>query len=766
MNTRIKNSIIVLAIFTAFTTAHADTIVWTNTAGGNWNTAANWSPNVIPGSSDTVEVTNDASYTVNVDGTANAGNMVLGTSDAGSTNIQAFQLTTGNNFILNGTATVTTNGQFNLYSGVMIGTNAILDGTFNGNAATVSGTFTILSNSVLNINPPGMIFNGFPDQQVMTNYGTVNWNATQVYEDNSGVIYNYGLWLAQTDGTISGRLESGNGAFENYGTFRKSGGTNTTLFDGNGTLNNYGEVDIQTGSLTVQSGQDSGWINTSNNTLLTFANFILAGTNLFTGGGILTNSTLEGTNAVMEGTLAGASPLTIGGTLTIDSGAELQILSGAAFDGYVDGHFTPCLFTNNGTVLWSTNDINDDNLPTIDNYGLWVAQGDDTLFGRQVDGPTTFNNYGTFEKLGTAGTTTMDANTVFNNLGGTVRTASGTIGIQNGNGYGTFDTASNSLLQLTKFNFMADSVFTNTGTVSGLLEATNAIFEGTLDVANSTLSGNFTLESDCGLNIGGGVIFNGFPNATTITNYGTVTWATGNITGDNSPTIVNSGLWLAEGDGTFNGRVSGGSTTFDNLGTFRKTGSLGGSTSLTSFQFNNPGLFDVQTGEVAMVANFAPGGGTVNFGINSATNFGNLHFSGAVTLGGTLSANLNNLFAPSVSNSFPVVTYSAESGAFTNFNLPSGFVWTNNYVAGASVLSIVTVNPPQVSSAPGVQNGTFSFSFTGIPGQTYQIEDTTNLSPANWVDAGPPIYITNTSPITVSNLISIDPQLYYKLVLQ
>ena len=27
-------------------------ITWTNTAGGNWSAAANWSPNQVPGSSD------------------------------------------------------------------------------------------------------------------------------------------------------------------------------------------------------------------------------------------------------------------------------------------------------------------------------------------------------------------------------------------------------------------------------------------------------------------------------------------------------------------------------------------------------------------------------------------------------------------------------------------------------------------------------------------------------------------------------------------
>ncbi|MGH7941208.1 MAG: hypothetical protein ACREFR_09075, partial [Limisphaerales bacterium] len=51
----------------------ATTITWTNTAGGNWSVAANWSPNVVPGqlnvlnSSDDVLITNAGTYTVVLD---------------------------------------------------------------------------------------------------------------------------------------------------------------------------------------------------------------------------------------------------------------------------------------------------------------------------------------------------------------------------------------------------------------------------------------------------------------------------------------------------------------------------------------------------------------------------------------------------------------------------------------------------------------------------------------------------------------------------
>ena len=37
--------VMVLALLAIGSLAHSATIIWTNTAGGNWSTAANWSPN-------------------------------------------------------------------------------------------------------------------------------------------------------------------------------------------------------------------------------------------------------------------------------------------------------------------------------------------------------------------------------------------------------------------------------------------------------------------------------------------------------------------------------------------------------------------------------------------------------------------------------------------------------------------------------------------------------------------------------------------------
>ncbi|HEY6238560.1 MAG TPA: hypothetical protein VIZ68_05185, partial [Thermoplasmata archaeon] len=53
-------------------------IVWTNLQGGNWNTAANWSPARVPGPSDTVSIILPGAYDVTLDVNAHVAFLVVG----------------------------------------------------------------------------------------------------------------------------------------------------------------------------------------------------------------------------------------------------------------------------------------------------------------------------------------------------------------------------------------------------------------------------------------------------------------------------------------------------------------------------------------------------------------------------------------------------------------------------------------------------------------------------------------------------------------
>src|SRR5689334_19918293 len=58
--------------------APAATITWTNTSGGNWSAANNWTPHQVPGPADEVVITNNGTYTVNMDVDAAIASLTLG----------------------------------------------------------------------------------------------------------------------------------------------------------------------------------------------------------------------------------------------------------------------------------------------------------------------------------------------------------------------------------------------------------------------------------------------------------------------------------------------------------------------------------------------------------------------------------------------------------------------------------------------------------------------------------------------------------------
>jgi hypothetical protein len=112
-----------------------------------------------------------------------------------------------------------------------------------------------------------------------------------------------------------------------------------------------------------------------------------------------------------------------------------------------------------------------------------------------------------------------------------------------------------------------------------------------------------------------------------------------------------------------------------------------------------------------------------------------------------------------------VLNYYGRTGTFSNYNLPAGFVWTTNYGNSAFSLIVGSIVPAQLTGAVATQGGTnFTFSFGAVPGQIYQIQYTTNLAPANWIDLGGPIQATN-SVLSISDAINRNPQLFYRAVL-
>jgi len=713
--------------------SRAAIINWTNTSGGSWSAATNWSPNQIPGSNDTANITvaGLSSYVVTMNVSPTVAGFVLGATNSATFQTLAID---GDTLTVNGSIQINAQGQFNFNGGLVAGTN-VLTGILTWSGGSISGNMTIATNSVLNIvNGGGDGFNGL----VLSNYGTVNWTNATLYGVllHNAQIYNYGLWNAQSDNVFQGGYNNGTSLFENFGTFLKSGNNGTTTLDGNVVFNNMGAVSVLSGTLTIQGGgtnSASGTFTTTNSGALILdnmnfvTNLTFNSTNLVQLGG---NTTMNGTitapslQYVGSGTLSGTNVLvgaltwsggSIVGNMTISNNSIFNIVNGGG-----DG-FNGVVLTNFGTVNWTNSTIyglNSQNVQ-IYNYGLWNAQSDNTFEGGYNNGTSLFDNFGTFLKSGNAGTTTLDGSVVFNNTG-TVSVNSGTLSIQGGGvttGGGSYNTSNGGLLVLnnmtfpTNVNINSSTVVTVEGTtvMNGLiapniqlagngssLSGTNVMTTG-LIWSSGSISGNMTIASNAVFSIvnGGGDGFNGL----VLTNFGTVRWTNSTLYGVNTRNaqIYNYGLWNAQSDNAFEGGYNNGTSLFDNFGTFLKSGNAGTTTLDNNLVFNNTGTVTVNSGTLTIQGGGTNSGSgtfaTANGGaliLDNMTFTTNITFSSTnlVQLGGNTTIN-GNITAPNLQ-----LTGNGASLSGTNVLLGT-LTWSSGSLAGIltipsnSVLNIV-----------------------------------------------------------------------------
>ena len=519
-------------------------------------------------------------------------------------------------------------------------------------------------------------------------------------------------------------------------------------------------MDVQIGELEIQSGSGGGVFNTETDSGIFFDAYVLTGDATFTGTGFCWGH-LTGSDAAIHGALK-SNYLTLSGSLTIASNTVVS-LAGRYGAGNIT--FDTTFLTNYGTVVWSNANLYGQSGPQIDNRGLWDAQTDNTFSGSVSGGTTFFNNFGTFRKSGTSGANSkLDTHVTFYNSG-TVDVQIGELEIQSGSGGGVFNTETDSGIFFDAYVLTGDATFTGTGFCWGHLTGSDAAIHGALKSNYLTLSGSLTIASNTVVNLGGNYGTSPINFDTLIlTNHGTVICSNANLNGQSSPQINNCGLWDDATDNTFAGGGSGGITTFNNFGIFRKSGTSGANSKLdNNVTFNNAGTVDVQIGGLTIGGSYTLAGGMLNFGINSSNNFGSIYLAGDAALTGTVSANLNNNYAPVAGASFPVLAYGSESGIFTTLKLPAGFAWQTNYGATTFTLSISAVLPAQLSVAR-CGNNTISFAWNGVRGQSYQVQYTTNLVSLDWINLGDLLPVTNGT-MTASDTIHSDPQRFYRVVL-
>src|SRR5215467_9336545 len=119
------------------------TITWTNSNGGGWSTASNWSPNQVPGAGDTALINKSGTYTVTLNVNAQVSTLIVGAQSGTQTlRVDNQTLTISNDGAINA------NGLLNLNSAT-IGGRLDVAGTLNCNGATIGtgAAVTISSNA-------------------------------------------------------------------------------------------------------------------------------------------------------------------------------------------------------------------------------------------------------------------------------------------------------------------------------------------------------------------------------------------------------------------------------------------------------------------------------------------------------------------------------------------------------------------------------------------------------------------------------------------
>jgi fibronectin-binding autotransporter adhesin len=417
-------------------------------------------------------------------------------------------------------------------------------------------------------------------------------------------------------------------------------------------------------------------------------------------------------------------------------------------------------FTNAGTINWTSGQLNLENNTTFHNQpgAIFDVQFDGTMI-QNGGGTSTFRNDGMYRKSAGANTNNIQIVSFINTgtasvsngvirFGTTTVTASGA-----GN---TFFAESGASMVFNQANSFANSSFSGPGfkylasgvgvaNVSGNLNATNLVFtagtwqgnatlHGGLEWTGGTLSPELTIASGSTLKLSGSEA-KSLVNSGVITNHGSVVWTGGQFNLDNNVSFYNQpgALFDVQFDGLMIQNV-GGTSTFRNAGTYRKSGGAGTNT-INIVSFIQSAALEINVGVIRVIGNYAPGAGsslkTLIGGTTAGAQFGQLQVSGVATLTGPLHLGLTNSFVPATNHTFQILSAASRSGVFggtTGSSLGGGLYLTPAYLANGVRLDVV--DGMATFGSPKVLAGQFQFQLAGTVGGKYQIEASTNL--LNW----------------------------------
>ena len=148
----------------------------------------------------------------------------------------------------------------------------------------------------------------------------------------------------------------------------------------------------------------------------------------------------------------------------------------------------------------------------------------------------------------------------------------------------------------------------------------------------------------------------------------------------------------------------------------------------------NAGVITAQTGTMGLSGVTLQSTGSLNVGLNSATDYGSFVVPTNIVLAGAFNATLNNGYVPANGTTFNVLSYGSFAGSFSSLGLPAAVSWQSNYgstnfalVAGSGSPQFGTVN---LSGTNLIFNG-----MGGTAGSNYVVLASTNLTLplTNWL---------------------------------
>lgn len=629
--------LVLLALLVPPSKLPAATLVWTNTGGGSWTTAANWSPNAIPASADHILITNTGNYTINLDANATVTDLTLG----GAANTQTLSIN-GSTVVLTVSGVVSNGSHGTLTGSGTLAANGLL--VWSGGLMSGSG-MTSIGNGATNLITGDVRLSG----RTLNNAGSILWSGGQISTDGNATITNLAnaLFDAQFDGSLTGTR-----IFNNAGTVRKSAGGNTATLTA--IFNNLqgGLVEVRSGTLSLNGGgTHSGSFAISNNATLSIlavatnthnfdVNTSIAGPGnvKFSGIGFPGTNGLTQVNGAYAVTGAstflygltvnfnapvssvGATLAVSGGTVNFNQAAtSLQVSNLSVTAGSLGGNQT--MLTVSGPMIWNNS--------AITNSGTITANGGLTINGDVVLDGWTINN---------TSNATWSA--------GQIRSSNGAV-INNASGAG-FDITFDGVLLGGAHVFNNRGVFRKTG-------GTNVC---NLDGAFNNTGTNHLQKGT--VNFTGSYVQSQPASATLLEG--------GNLSSTNLPIQIQAGV--LEGAGTI-------------------TGSL-----------TNSGLIDLSRSRLTIVGNYTQtASGVLNLDLFSLviSNRFPLVVSNNAVLGGTVNVlgltSLNNFDAVANRKS-AFVTYAAHSGAFAALNYPSNLVGLQiAYDPAAASIQVLNVPP-------------------------------------------------------------------------